>query len=453
MQANEENLPQVGGTRAIKAAQEAPVRSRQSLTRARSALTDLDNNSAAGMIGVPDRKTRSSLPSSQQQQQQQQQQSQSQQQSHQQKIPQQIMNHQNRHIKIRSDTDIDTDLDVLQTIPNPEQHQLTDSITDIVEEQRLDENRRMSLKRQATDSSADMIETNAQEIKKAKVEYPWDDLDADDADDPLMVSEYVDDIFEYLHELEIKTLPDPNYLHWQRNLRPKMRSILVDWMVEVHLKFRLLPETLYLAINIMDRFMSKESVQVDRLQLLATGSLFIAAKYEEVYSPSVKNYAYVTDGGFTEDEILNAEKFILEILSFNMGYPNPMNFLRRISKADDYDVQARTIGKYLLEISIIDHKFIGYMPSLCSAAAMYIARKMLGKFEWNNNLIHYSGGYKESDLKEVSELITDYLISPIIHEEFFKKYASRKFMKVSILARQWAKKITSEGKNIMDPVL
>ncbi|GMG18444.1 unnamed protein product [[Candida] boidinii] len=130
-----------------------------------------------------------------------------------------------------------------------------------------------------------------------------------------------------------------------------------------------------------------------------------------------------------------------------------MNFLRRISKADDYDVQSRTIGKYLLEISIIDHKFIGFLPSLCAAASMYISRKMLGKFEWSPNLIHYSGGYKESDMKEVCEMIMEYLVSPIVHEEFFKKYASRKFMKVSMLARQWARKLIAEGKSIMDPEL
>ena len=311
---------------------------------------------------------------------------------------------------------------------------------------------RLSLKRQAPEP--ELVQSTGSS-KKLKVEpqYSWDDLDAEDADDPLMVSEYVGEIFGYLHELELRTLPDPNYLEWQRNLRPKMRSILVDWMVEVHLKFRLLPETLYLSINIMDRFMSREMVQVDRLQLLATGSLFIAAKYEEVYSPSVKNYAYVTDGGFSEDEILQAERFILEILNFDMSYPNPMNFLRRISKADDYDVQARTIGKYLLEITAIDHKFIGYLPSLCAASAMYISRKMLGKFDWNGNLIHYSGGYGESDMRETCEMIVDYLVGPIVHEEFFKKYASRRFMKVSILARQWAKKLVRQGKDIMDAVV
>lgn len=317
----------------------------------------------------------------------------------------------------------------------------------------IKEDKRLPLKRPATESSstlADQARSSAPDLKKPRIDYEWEDLDAEDSDDPLMVSEYVNEIFDYLHELELKTLPDSTYLSWQKNLKPKMRSILVDWIVEVHLRFRLLPETLFLAINLMDRFMSKETIQVDKLQLLATGSLFIAAKYEEVYSPSVKNYSYVTDGGYTEEEILEAEKFILSALDFDLSYPNPMNFLRRISKADEYDIQTRTIGKYLLEISIMDHRFIGLKPSLCAAAAMYVSRKMLGRSDWNGTLVHYSGGYKKNDFKHVVELLLDYLTQPVIHEEFFKKYASKKFMKSSILARQWAKKIEAECIDIME---
>lgn len=279
--------------------------------------------------------------------------------------------------------------------------------------------------------------------------YTWEDLDEEDIDDPLMVSEYVNDIFPYLRELEYKTLPDSQYLFNQKQLKPKMRSILVDWLVEMHLRFRLLPETLFLAINIMDRFMSLEIVQIDKLQLLATGSLFIAAKYEEVFSPSVKNYAYFTDGSYTEEEILQAEKFVLTVLNFDLSYPNPMNFLRRILKADDYDVRSRTLGKYLLEISIIDYKFVGMMPSLCSASAMYIARIILQKTPvWNGNLVHYSGDYRVEDMRECIEKIIAFLVSPVEHEEFHKKYASRKFMKASLVCRSWAKKVVNEGRDI-----
>lgn len=316
---------------------------------------------------------------------------------------------------------------------------------------------RLPQKRQATESSTNLVEklhvTNPQENlshKKSRIiDYEWQDLDEEDMDDPLMVSDYVNDIFRYLHELELKTLPDSQYLFKQKHLRPKMRSILVDWLVEMHGKFRLLPETLYLAINIMDRFMSLEIVQIDKLQLLATGSLFIAAKFEEVFSPSVKNYAYFTDGSYTEEEILQAEKYILKILNFDLNYPNPMNFLRRISKADDYDVQSRTLGKYLLEISVVDHKFIGMLPSLCAASAMYIARLILGKMPlWTGNLIHYSGGYRVSDMRGCVEMMIEYLVAPVVHDEFFRKYATRKCMKASVICRSWAKKIVSGGVDI-----
>lgn len=334
------------------------------------------------------------------------------------------------------------------------------SVIERTEEERHDENRRMSLKRQAPVDPHDILEDlHIQDTKKPR-KYEeegeiqnWDDLDEQDSKDPMMVTEYSDEIFKYYHELELRTLADPNYLYLQQDVRPKMRSILVDWLVEVHMKFRLLPETLFLAINLMDRFLSKEKVQVDRLQLLATGALFIAAKYEEVYSPSIKNYAYITDGAYSENDIREAENYMLKSLNFNISYPSPYNFLRRISKADNYDINARTIGKYLLEISAIDHRFIGYVPSLCTAASMYIARKMIGRNDWDNNLIHYSGGYRENDFAKVCEMIMDYLVSPIIHEEFFKKYASKKYFKVSILARQWSKKVIKEGKSIMDPNL
>lgn len=317
---------------------------------------------------------------------------------------------------------------------------------------------RMPQKRQATESSTNLTAVlNNKKTKiadKRKIEYEYDDLDAEDYDDPAMCHEYVLDIFSYFSDLETRMLPDPQYLYKQRHLKPKMRSILVDWLVDMHLRFRLLPESLFLAINIMDRFMSVEVVQVDKLQLLATASLFIAAKYEEVFSPLVKNYAYFTDGASTEEEILQAEKYILTILDFDLNYPNPMNFLRRILKADDYDVQSRTLGKYLVEITAVDYKFIGMKPSLCCASAMYLARLILGKEPvWTGNLIHYSGGYTISDMKHCVGLLFQYLIAPVEHDEFFRKYTSRKFMKASLLCRSWAKKFHQENKDLFDELL
>ncbi|KAM5383936.1 hypothetical protein ACJA88_003091 [Fusarium oxysporum] len=208
---------------------------------------------------------------------------------------------------------------------------------------------------------------------------------------------------------------------------------------EVHTRFHLLPETLFLAVNLIDRFLSEKVVQLDRLQLVGITAMFIASKYEEVLSPHVENFKRIADDGFTEAEILSAERFILSTLNYDLSYPNPMNFLRRVSKADNYDIQSRTIGKYLMEIGLLDHRFMAYRPSHIAAGAMYLARLMLDRGEWDETLSYYAG-YTEDEIEPVVHLMVDYLARPVTHEAFFKKYASKKFLKASILARQWAKK-------------
>lgn len=272
------------------------------------------------------------------------------------------------------------------------------------------------------------------------------DLDAEDIDDPLMVAEYVHEIFDYLRELEVATMPNPVYMKHQEDLEWKMRGILVDWLIEVHTRFHLLPETLFLAVNILDRFLSAKVVQLDRLQLVGVTAMFIASKYEEVLSPHVQNFRHVADDGFTEAEILSAERYVLSALNYDLSYPNPMNFLRRISKADNYDIQTRTLGKYLMEISLLDHRFMKYLPSEIAAASMYLARKILERGPWDPTIAHYAG-YKEPAIQPIFILMVDYLARPVTHEAFFKKYASKKFLKASILSRQWAKR-NAEGLGI-----
>ncbi|OJD11343.1 G2/mitotic-specific cyclin-B [Emergomyces pasteurianus Ep9510] len=268
------------------------------------------------------------------------------------------------------------------------------------------------------------------------------DLDTEDLFDPLMAAEYVIEIFDYLKEIETRTMPNPDYIDHQEELEWKMRGILVDWLIEVHTRFRLLPETLFLAVNIIDRFLSAEVVALDRLQLVGVTAMFIASKYEEVLSPHVANFSHVADETFSDKEILDAERHVLATLNYDISYPNPMNFLRRISKADNYDIQTRTLGKYLMEVSLLDHRFMAYRQSHVAAAAMYLARLILDRGPWDATLAHYSG-YTKEEILPVFQLLIDYLHRPVSHEAFFKKYASKKFMKASIVTRQWAKKYHS----------
>lgn len=309
------------------------------------------------------------------------------------------------------------------------------SDTAVPEEPKVEEENTRAAKRPRVESKTKTDE----EHQSASAVEGWDDLDAEDAEDPLMVSEYVNEIFEYLRKLEPDTQPNPDYMESQKDIQWKMRGILVDWLIEVHTRFRLLPETLFLAVNIIDRFLSNKVVMLDKLQLVGVAAMFVAAKYEEVFSPHVQYFRHVADDGFTEDEILKAERYILATLDYNLSYPNPMNFLRRISKADQYDFQTRTFAKYLMEISLLDHRFIEYKPSHVAAAAMYLSRMMLDRGSWDANLAHFSD-YTEEDIMPVFRLMINYLIQKVPHEAFYKKYASKKFMKASLHARQWAKR-------------
>jgi len=161
-----------------------------------------------------------------------------------------------------------------------------------------------------------------------------------------------------------------------------MRSVLMDWLVQVHHRFGLLPETLFLTVNYIDRFLSLKIVSIGKLQLVGATAILIASKYEEINCPSLQEIVYMVDSGYTMEEILKAERFMLSMLQFELGWPGPMSFLRRVSKADDYDLETRTLAKYFLEVTIMDERFVGSPPSFLAAGAHCLARHLLKKGYW-----------------------------------------------------------------------
>ena len=166
-----------------------------------------------------------------------------------------------------------------------------------------------------------------------------------------------------------------------------MRTTLVDWLIQVHHHLRLLPETLYLAINLADRFLSCKTVSIPKFQLVGVASLLIACKYEEVTVPCISDFIYMVEGGYTREEIVQAERYVLSILKYDISNPGPMVFLRRISKADSYDIHTRTLSKYLIESTLTDERFIGLPYSLITAGAMYLSRKVLTNDDWVSCLV------------------------------------------------------------------
>ncbi|KAF6757781.1 nime/cyclinb [Ephemerocybe angulata] len=301
---------------------------------------------------------------------------------------------------------------------------------------------------QAEESNASQLEADKIASELVKVEESlfepepedqlWDDLDADDWDDPVMVSEYVVDVCKYWKELELATLPKADYMDHQSEINWEHRGILVDWIIQVHSRFSLLPESLYLSVNLMDRFLSARPISLNKLQLVGLACFFIATKFEETCAPSVTEIVFLSDNQYTVAEVLKAEMYILRILNWDLRSPGPMNWLRRGSKADDCDGNARTVAKYLTEIACLERRLVAVVPSLIAASALWIGRLTCGRDVWTPTLEHYST-FSEEEIYPIAGIMLEYVLSdPVQHESLYTKYAHKKYMKCSVYIRQWA---------------
>jgi hypothetical protein len=159
----------------------------------------------------------------------------------------------------------------------------------------------------------------------------------------------------------------------QPSINPMMREILVDWLVEVHRKFRLVPDSLYLAVNIVDRYLSQVTVTRDRLQLVGVASMLIAAKYEEIYPPEVKDCVYICDRAFTRQHVLEMELDILRKLNFMITVPTGQPFLCRFLFVTNASPTMKCAANYYLESMLQEYDVIGHRPSLVAAAAVCLA--------------------------------------------------------------------------------
>ena len=135
-------------------------------------------------------------------------------------------------------------------------------------------------------------------------------------------AEYQDDVIQYLRSVDTKHTPKYQYMIKQPDITYPMRAILVDWLVEVGEEYKLQQETIYLAVNYIDRFLSYMSVQRAKLQLVGTACMFIAAKYEEIYPPEVGEFVYITDDTYTKKQVLRMEHLVLKVLNFDLAIPS-----------------------------------------------------------------------------------------------------------------------------------
>jgi G2/mitotic-specific cyclin-B, other len=190
-------------------------------------------------------------------------------------------------------------------------------------------------------------------------------------------SEYSSDIFNLLLKEETNFTVQPKYLGIQKDITSKIRSILIDWVVSVHKRFKLLPETLFLSVKIIDRYLSLKEIPRKEFQLLGVSSLFLASKYEEIYPPELRDLILLTDKAYTKDQAIVMEREILKTLDYNITMPSSWRFFEKMCK--NLTEEEKSMGQYLLELSLIDEKMIKFSESILAACAVYLSKKIFKK--------------------------------------------------------------------------
>ncbi|KAL4309839.1 hypothetical protein GQ457_01G034170 [Hibiscus cannabinus] len=259
-------------------------------------------------------------------------------------------------------------------------------------------------------------------LKASKEETEDDkpgDIDAK-SDDPQMCGLYVSDIYEYLlqKEADPKRRPLPDYIEKvQKDVSADMRGILVDWLVEVAEEYKLVSDTLYKTVSYIDRYLSLNALNRQRLQLLGVSSMLIASKYEEIYPPNVEEFCYITENTYRKEEVVEMEADILKAFKFELGNPTVQTFLRRFTKValEDYQassLQLEFLGCYLAELSLLDYGCVKFLPSRIAASVMFLASFIIQpkKHPWSPAMQQYTS-YKASDLKECVLIIHDLYMS------------------------------------------
>lgn len=187
---------------------------------------------------------------------------------------------------------------------------------------------------------------------------------------------YIDDIQSYLKQLE--RIPDlrplPNYMDLQGDINSEKRTILTNWLIEVADEFNLQSETLFICINIIDRFLTKISVPTHNFQLLGVAAMFIASKYEEIYPPELYQFVEVTDETYSGKQICHMEQEILKTLDFRISLPSISYFLNQIFAFNKFAKKIYHLAEYLCYLTLlVDQPFLEYYPSEIALAAVILA--------------------------------------------------------------------------------
>ena len=254
--------------------------------------------------------------------------------------------------------------------------------------------------------------------------------------------EYLNDIYSNLlkDEQVMQYKPKFGYMCIQTDINEQMRAILIDWLIEVHYRYRLKNRTLYQIVWIIDTYLSRHSIQRAELQLLGIASLLISCKSREIYYPQLSELIDITDGAYVKEELIKMEAHILQVLQYNIISPIPTDFYDIIAKSFNFDKKQYYLGEYFMESSLIDYQMVKYPPSVIAIASAYIVMKFFGinnyRSLYSNDVIKSSSPQKtiKDAAREICVLVKNLSQSSL--KAIKDKYSLPQFLNVALFCEQ-----------------
>ncbi|KAK1929799.1 Cyclin-A1-1 [Phytophthora citrophthora] len=268
------------------------------------------------------------------------------------------------------------------------------------------------------------------------------DIDAPSATMSSHQAKLVHELDTFYRKHEIKYLPQADYIGTvQLDINEKMRTILVDWLVEVSEEYELDSQTFHKAVNLVDRCLKKIKINRKQFQLLGCACMMIAAKFEEVYGPNVEEFVYISDQTYTAEEMLDMEAQVLKALEYRVASTTCYGFMHRYTKAGCTTDKQRALVWYLCDFALLFYHMVRFKPSVLVASAVYLARLMTGEAEPWTPTLHHVTKYNPIDFQDcLGELHRLHVIEfQVVNTQRDKakavseKYMVDKFLKASII--------------------
>ena len=218
-------------------------------------------------------------------------------------------------------------------------------------------------------------------------------------------NEYLDEIYInlLLDEKKFKNKINPEYFSFQKSINYKMRSILIDWIIEIHFYFKFLKKTLFQTVFIIDAYLSKKNIDKKFLQLLGVASLLISCKENEIIYPSLKKLIQLTDNAFSISELKNMEIKIMKTLNFDILSPTAEEFFEINAEFFNFSDEHMCVGEYFLKCSLIGYNMLKYNQSTIAIACGYIIMKCFNLEGTDLILKNCNFDIKEKEIKNCAK--------------------------------------------------